>query len=248
MVTANSSTRTVDRALRLLAVVCDNDAITLSDGARRAGLPPSTALRLLRALEASGFVKRTEGGSYRPGPRLVQLGASALGRQALVGMAEPALRRIVAATGESAYLSIAGPAETAIYIAMVEGTHAVRHTSWVGRAIPSAELAVGAVLRGEVGPAGYIAERDRIEPDVTAIVAPIRRPGGIAGALSLLGPSYRIDDDAMRVYGRIVGDEANALSTQLDAPTQLAAPAHSGAAAQPDAAAVIAMTAQGAPG
>ena len=130
-------------------------------------------------------------------------------------MAEPALRRIVAATGESAYLSIAGPAETAIYIAMVEGTHAVRHTSWVGRAIPSAELAVGAVLRGEVGAEGYIAERDRVEPDVTAVVAPIRRPGGVAGALSLLGPSYRIDDDAMRVYGRIVGDEAEELSAQL---------------------------------
>ena len=79
MVTANSSTRTVDRALGLLAVVCDNDAITLSDGARRAGLPASTALRLLRALEASGFVRRDEAGSYRPGPRLVQLGASALG-------------------------------------------------------------------------------------------------------------------------------------------------------------------------
>ena len=195
--------------------MCDNDAITLSDGARRAGLPASTALRLLRALEASGFVRRDEVGSYRPGPRLVQLGASALGRQALVGMAQPALRRIVAATGESAYLSIAGPAETAIYIAMVEGTHAVRHTSWVGRAIPSAELAVGAVLRGEVGPEGYIAERDRIEPDVTAVVAPIRRPGGIAGALSLLGPTYRIDDDALRVYGRIVGDEAASFGPTL---------------------------------
>ena len=189
---------------------------------------------MLRALEAPGFVRRDEAGSYRPGPRLVQLGASALGRQALVGLAEPALRRIVASTGESAYLSIAGPAETAIYIAMVEGTHAVRHTSWVGRAIPSAELAVGAVLRGEVGPAGYIAERDRVEPDVTAVVAPIRRPGGIAGALSLLGPSYRIGDEALRVYGRIVGDEADELSAQLDA------------SARSTAAPATAMTAQGA--
>src|SRR5450631_2587398 len=223
MVTANSSTRTVDRALGLLAVVCESGAITLSDGARRAGLPPSTALRLLRALEASGFVKRSEVGSYRPGPRLVQLGASALGRQALVGMAEPALRRIVAATGESAYLSIAGPAETAIYIAMVEGTHAVRHTSWVGKAVPCADLAVGDALRGAVGPRGYVAQRDRAEPDVTAIVAPIRRPGGIAGALSLLGPTYRIDDNTMHAYGQIVSAEADALAAQLDAPPRPAA-------------------------
>jgi IclR family acetate operon transcriptional repressor len=219
MTATSSSTRTVDRALGLLAVVCDEDAITLSECARRAGLPASTALRLLRTLETSGFVARSAAdGSFRPGPRLVQLGASALGRQALVGMATPALKRLVAATGESAYLSIAGPAESAIYIAMVEGTHAVRHTSWVGKAVPCADLAVGAALRGDVGARGYVAERDRVEPDVTAIVAPIRRRGGIAGALSLLGPTYRIDDAAMHRYGQIVASEAGELALQLDAP------------------------------
>ncbi len=218
MTAAMSSTRTVDRALGLLAVVCEQDAITLSESARRAGLPASTALRLLRTMEASGFVARGDDGSFRAGSRLVQLGASALGRQALVGMAEPALKRIVAATGESAYLSIAGPNDTAIYIAMVEGTHSVRHTSWVGRAVPYADLAIGDALRGVVGARGYVAQRDRLEPDVTAIVAPIRRPGGIAGALSLLGPTYRIDDDTMRAYGEIVSTEANALADQLDAP------------------------------
>jgi IclR family transcriptional regulator, acetate operon repressor len=219
MATASNSTRTVERALGLLAVVCDDDAITLSECARRAGLPASTALRLLRTLETSGFVARSAvDGSFRPGPRLVQLGASALGRQALVGMAEPALKRIVAATGESAYLSIAGPAETAIYIAMVEGTHAVRHTSWVGKALPCADLAVGAALRGDVGPCGYVAERDRVEPDVTAIVAPVRRRGGVAAALNLLGPTYRIDDQTMQSYGKTVATEAAALAGQLDAP------------------------------
>jgi IclR family transcriptional regulator, acetate operon repressor len=212
---STSSTRTVERALGLLAVVCDEDSIMLSECARRAGLPASTALRLLRTLEASGFVARGADGSFRAGPRLVQLGASALGRQALVAVAEPALKRIVAATGESAYLSIAGPADTAIYIAMVEGTHTVRHTSWVGKAVPSTGLAVGDALRGAVGPSGYVGQRDRVEPDVTAIVAPIRRPGGVAGALSLLGPTYRIDDDTMRMYGEIVAAEADALASQL---------------------------------
>src|SRR5450432_4066049 len=233
MPAAMSSTRTVDRALGLLAVVCEQDAIMLSECARRAGLPASTALRLLRTLEASGFVSRGPDSSFAAGPRLVQLGASALGRQALVGLAEPALKRIVAATGESAYLSIAGPADTAIYIAMVEGTHAVRHTSWVGKAVPCADLAVGAALRGDIGANGYVAQRDRLEPDVTAIVAPIRRPGGIAGALSVLGPTYRIDDDTMRIYGGIVSEEATALADQLDAP------------AQSDAAVVVAITAAG---
>jgi IclR family transcriptional regulator, acetate operon repressor len=210
-----ASTRTVERALGLLGEVCAEGQITLSECARRAHLPASTALRLLRTLEAAGFVTRDQAGSFEPGSRLIQLGAAALGRQALVRLAEPALQRIVAATGESAYLSMAGANDTAIYVAMVEGTHAIRHTSWIGRAIPLADLAVGVALRGLTPPAGYIAERDRIEPDVTAVVAPIRRSGGIAGALSLLGPTYRIDDEAMHAYGLIVSREASALAVQL---------------------------------
>lgn len=211
-----ASTRTVDRAIGLLSEVCAEGEITLSECARRTGLPTSTALRLLRTLEASGFVSRDAAGAYRPGSRLIQLGAAALGRQGLVRLAEPALRRIVAATGESTYLiSMAGPEDTAIYVAMVEGTHSVRHTSWVGRAVPLADLAVGAEPGGLTPAEGYVAQRGVLEPDVTAISAPIPRPGGIVGALSLLGPSYRIDDDAVRAYGRIVGREARALADRL---------------------------------
>ena len=217
--TSSGSTRTVDRALALLAEVCDEESISLSECARRAGLPPSTALRLLRTLESSGFVARDADGWFGAGPRLIQLGATAIGRQTLIRLAEPALNRIVAATGESAYLSIAGPNDTGIYVAMIEGTHAVRHTSWIGRAIPLENLAVGRALQNLVPADGYVAQRDRLEPDVTAIAAPIRRPGGVAGAISLLGPTYRIDDETMRRYGELVAHEAQDLSRQLGSST-----------------------------
>jgi IclR family acetate operon transcriptional repressor len=212
------STRSVERALGLLSEVCAEGSITLSECARRAHLPASTALRLLRTLEGAGFVARGHDGAFRAGGRLIQVGAVALGRQSLVGLAEPGMARIVAATGESSYLAITGPRDTAIYIAMVEGTHAVRHTSWVGRSVLGANLAVGRALRGESTRTGYFAERDRIEPDVTAIVAAIARPGGIAGALSVLGPTYRIDDDVMRAYGEIVRIEADLIAEQLGVP------------------------------
>lgn len=212
---AATPTRAVDRALDLLAEVCAHEPLSLAECARRAGLAPSTALRLLRTLERAAFVRRDELGSFHPGARLIQLGAAALGRQAIVTMAEPALGRIVAASGESAYLSMAGPHDTAVYVAMVEGTHTVRHTSWVGRAVPMANLAVGDALRGNVPKSGYIAHRDLLEPDVTAIAAPIFRPGGVAGALSLLGPTYRIDNDAMHRFGQIVSREARGLADRL---------------------------------
>jgi IclR family transcriptional regulator, acetate operon repressor len=212
-----TSTRTVERALALLGEVAEHSALTLSGCARRTGLAPSTALRLLRTLEASGFVTRTAAGLYSPGNRLVRLGALALGRQSLVGEVRPSLQRIVERTGESAYFVIRGTDDTAIYLAMVEGTHAIRHTSWVGRAIALEDLAVASALRGDVPSAGYVAQRDRLEPDVTAIAAPIRWTGGIAGALNLLGPTYRIDESAMHSYGEIVAGEAAELGARLGA-------------------------------
>jgi urocanate hydratase len=211
----SASTRTVERALDLLAEVCAKPPISLSECARRADLPASTALRLLRTLEATGFVSRDRRGAYRPGARVLQLGAQALGRQSLVELAQPSLTRIVEQTGESTYLVVRGSGDTALYLAMVEGTHPVRHTSWVGRAIELADLAVGAALKGNVPDEGYLAQRDKLEPDITAIAAPIRRPGGVVAALNLLGPTYRIDEPTSHNYGRIVSAEAAAIGALL---------------------------------
>jgi urocanate hydratase len=213
------STRTVERALDLLAEVCVHPQISLAECARRAGLPASTALRLLRTLESSGFVARDAAGAFRPGVRVIQLGATALGRQSLVDLAQPSLARIVEQTGESTYLVVRGAGNTALYLAMAEGTHAVRHTSWVGRAIELADLAVGAALDGDVPDSGYVAQRDRMEPDITAIAAPVRRPGGIIAAINLLGPTYRIDEDTAHGYGRIVSAEAAVIGGLLGAGT-----------------------------
>jgi urocanate hydratase len=211
----SGQTRTVDRALDLLGLVCAGEAPNLAECARRSHLPASTALRLLRTLEVRGFVRRDENGSFIPGARVLQVGALALSRDSLVRLAQRGLERIVAATGESAYLSVAGPDSTAVHVAVAEGTRPVRHTGRVGRSVPMEGLAVGVVLAGSTPPCGYVAQRDRHEPDVTAIVAPVTRAGGVAGALSVLGPTYRISDETMAEFGRIIASEAHRVSEQL---------------------------------
>jgi IclR family transcriptional regulator, acetate operon repressor len=220
MASATGPTRTVDRALELLAEVCTEESLTLSEAARRVGLPVSTALRLLRTLESSGFVSRNNTGEFAAGPRLIQLGAYSLGRHSLLRLAQPAMRRIGERTGESVYLAIEAPGNSAIYIGMVEGTHVVRHVSWIGRTVPLEGLAIGRALTGDVERDGYVAERDHLDPDLTAIAAPIRWAGGVAGALNLLGPTYRIDEQRMHAYGRVVASEAEALGTLLVGPNQ----------------------------
>jgi urocanate hydratase len=213
---AISATRSVERALTLLATVCGGQASTLAECARVTDLPASTALRLLRTLEQGEFITREEdGGGYRAGPRMIQLGAQALGHEQLIPLCAPALQNIVGATGESAYLSVRGPGVTSLYVSIVEGTHSIRHSSWVGRTVPLEGSAVGAVLLDRVPDRGYVTLRSAVEKDVTAIAAPIRRPGGIAGALSIVGPDYRLDHTTAERYGQLLAREASAVARSL---------------------------------
>lgn len=212
---AASATRSVERALALLASVCDGDATTLAECARVTDLPASTALRLLRTLEKRDFVSRDDAGEYRAGPRMMQLGAQALAQERLVQVCRPALLSVVGATGESAYLSVLGPGTTALYVAMIEGTHSIRHTSWVGRTGPLEGSAVGAALLGQVSEAGFAVRRSTLEPDVIAVAAPLRTPSGVAGALSIVGPDYRMDPPTADSYGRLLVTETAGIARTL---------------------------------
>lgn len=218
---AEPSTRTVERALQLLGSVCDAGYITLAEAARETELSASTALRLLRTLEASGFVRRDPEAGYRPGMRIVQLGAQALSHESLVSLAMESLRHLVASTGESAYLSVPSlggtAAEHSVYIAVEEGTHSVRHTSWVGRSIPLEGSAVGVVLRGKTPAEGYVVVDRGVEKDVTAIAAPITVGRGdetrVIAALSVVAPSYRMTAGLVSAIGLQVAAEAHTILT-----------------------------------
>ncbi|HEY4280680.1 MAG TPA: helix-turn-helix domain-containing protein, partial [Conexibacter sp.] len=70
-------TRAVDRALGLLSATVEAPS-PLTELARGAELAPSTASRLLGALQRHGFVRRGEDGRFRSGPELVRLAAATL--------------------------------------------------------------------------------------------------------------------------------------------------------------------------
>jgi IclR family acetate operon transcriptional repressor len=211
-------TRTVERALAIMAAVGEQRALTLADCSRACDLAPSTALRLLRTLESSGFVRRGDDGLYRPGPRLLQLGAYVLSSESLIDVCRPAMEQLAATTGESTYLSVEGHGSTALYISIVDGTHSVRHSSWVGRTIPLTSSAAGQALRGELPKLGFITVEAGIESDVTAIAAPIRSADRIVAALSLVIPSYRVTDRLTTKYGRLLVAATADVSARLGRP------------------------------
>jgi IclR family acetate operon transcriptional repressor len=209
------ATRTVERALALLASVCDSGGANLADTARDCELAPSTALRLLRTLENAGFVSKDDYGMYRPGSRLIQLGAQALSNESLIDLARPAMEELATETGESVYLSVEGHAATALYIGIVEGTHSVRHASWVGRTVPLDTSAVGNALKGKVPEDGYVVVERGVEADVTAIACPVVSQARIVAALSLVVPSYRLTTPQAAQYGRRLVSAAAVASARL---------------------------------
>lgn len=211
-----SPVRAVQRAFDLLARLGDGQpAPTLTELARSSGLAISTVARLLGALEHAGFVHRN-GVGYEPGARLVQMGLSALRRLTLFELAEPHLRRLSAASGETANLATRADADHAIYLRQVVSPKSIHHATWLGRMLPMKRTAVGQALAGNVNAAGYVAKKNTLEPDVTAIASPIRGPDGeIAAALSITGPSYRISETDVRRFGAMVAEEARLASEVL---------------------------------
>lgn len=207
----DATTRSADRVLGLLRVVCEHDGVKLADAAKAMALSPSTALRLLRTLEANGFATRRDDGLYRPGYRMVQLGVQALSHESLVATSRRSLAALVAESGESAYLSVAADHGNGLYLAIEEGTHAVRHVNWVGRTFPLEGSAAGAVLLGRVDAGGYVAVADAVESDVTAVAAPVMAGSRVVAALSIVAPSYRTDPAAAARLGDLVAARAAAL-------------------------------------
>jgi IclR family acetate operon transcriptional repressor len=216
----NGQPRATDRGLALLRVVADHPGgIALADAARAVELTPSTALRQLRSLEAAGFAERDDDGRFVPGAELLRIARSLASSAALPRLAEPVLAALAAHTGESAYLAEPADGRHAIYAAMEPGTHAVRHVSWLGHRVPRRGTAVGAALAGDVESDGTAVRTDAVEEGVTAISAPVFGPTGtVIGALSLVGPSYRLAGTRLRSARAALADQAMALSALAGAP------------------------------
>jgi len=218
-----TGTRTVERALTLLAAVAEEGG-TLTQLARAAELSPSTASRLLATLAGQELVRRDEFGRYGPGSRLRQLAAVALRSDPVYELAGPHLAALARETGETANLAVAADDQRVVYLRQAASPKLVQIASWAGRTIPRRGTALGAAMRGAVGEHGYVARAGAVEPEVTSIAAPVYDSGGeIAAALSVLAPNYRVSPSRIETCGRAVARHAAELSRSLGATVAVAA-------------------------
>jgi DNA-binding IclR family transcriptional regulator len=98
----------VDRALRILETFPrDRQDVSLTELSERVGIHPSIVFRILRTCVARGFIsKDPTTRRYSLGPRLLELGLSAVGHLDLRQQALPVMQRLSAAVGETVLLLV----------------------------------------------------------------------------------------------------------------------------------------------
>ena len=110
--------------------------MSVSEIAVKARLHKSTAHRILIALEYNGLIQQNRHtGNYYLGLKLFKLGNQAVARINLREIAKPHLIDLMEETQESVHLAIPDDNQV-LYLEKVEGPHALRMPSRVGRRIP----------------------------------------------------------------------------------------------------------------
>lgn len=237
----------VSRALSVLDVLAERGTdVGTNELARETGINASTVSRILSTLADAGLVEHVESnGRYRLGVRLVQLGNVVLAHLDLRERARQQLEALVAATGETATLSIAAERE-AVTVDFVRSPASVQSVAQIGRPSVAHATATGKVMlafgdgRLPPGPLpvytrrtiarrttlAHEIERVRVEgwaqavgereDDLNALAAPVRGARGeLSAIVGVQGPAGRFHRHAMRAAVPRVLDAAAGISARL---------------------------------
>jgi IclR family acetate operon transcriptional repressor len=140
----------VDHALQLAMLLWQSHTLRVSDAAEHLGVARSTAHRLLAMLVFRGFARQLEGSPlYVPGPVLSDAGSRAMAKLEIQRKAEPFLRRLSEATGETSTLQMLDGREVA-FVDTVESSNPVRVGSRTGLTLPAHTSAGGKVLLSQL--------------------------------------------------------------------------------------------------
>ncbi len=141
-----ASVQALDRGLKILSVVAERDALSLSEIAARSGIAASTAYRMLTTLGHHGMVEfDPEAQLWSVGVDAYRIGSAFLRRRKLVDRARAVMQELMEATGETANLGVAED-DCVVFVSQVETHQAIRaffrpgtrspfHASGIGKAV-----------------------------------------------------------------------------------------------------------------
>lgn len=187
---------TLERGLRLLHILGNQENLSLTELARQAGLNKATALRLLRTLEQQGFVWRDGRQSYWLGYSLLVITRNLSLRGWLAHSIQPELTLLAEQTGETAsFFSMSE--NQRLCVAAANGWRDVGHRLNVGDTLPMTGASGEVFIRYTEGrPEHYTPQIFQSLGMRVAELASIATPifssdGKLIGAVSLSGTRTR---------------------------------------------------------
>lgn len=204
---AAKRTESVERAMSILsAFSSQRPKMRLSELARETGLHKSTVLRITTSMAIYGFIQRDERGWFSVGPSVWRLGQifrrDFLSREFVA----PALKELVAATGETASFYVrAGEDRVCLY--RENSPNLLRFHAEEGMRLRLSTGASGLVLRRFSGdpvedpnvftPRGTAFSDGRTIPEIASVATPVfSATGTLRGALTVSGLGTRFDEAA----------------------------------------------------
>lgn len=238
------SVRAVDRALDILSAFKGvTEGLTVAELLKRVHLSRPTLYRLLRTLENKGFVVSLgDPQRFRLGPSVAQLAHSWNAGLDLADVAEPTMRRVWEATGETVALFVPEglmrlcvaelPSRQALSFRRGVGyrERLVRGAS--GRSI-LAQIESGIDLKSyaagtdvdidkcraelaKIRKRGYAVSRNELIEGAVAIAAPVFDGSNrVVASLGVFGPSLRLPQAKVDAFGSLLVSEGAALSAAL---------------------------------
>lgn len=139
-----SGAQAVLRAFDILNTLTDCErGLGLSEIVARSGVSMATTHRLLKTLEADGYIRQYQDRTYSLGPRLIELGRTA--STLLPEWADQYLLELVEQTGETANLAVLD-ADEVVYVAQARSQMGLQLTTPIGARLPAHCTAVGKAL------------------------------------------------------------------------------------------------------
>lgn len=216
---SNSDIRAVARIGQILGLFGPQVLeLTAADIAERTGLNRTTAYRYCASMVAAGILERgSRRGTFALGGLMLELGVHALGRERIVEIAGPHLRKLSSTVRMTAVLGIRGAQGPVVALVEEDTSRVVVVTVHVGTRLGATAaqthvfLAHGDTQMEEVVMAGLSpAERSQLEADVEtvrrqgyamlfneegtfAVAAPVFDEKGLCATVAILGTGHPTD-------------------------------------------------------
>ena len=196
----------IDRAAQILDCFgFDHQELSVSEIGAKTGLHRSTAHRILMALEYNDLIKQNPStGKYHLGIKLFKLGHQAVSQLNLREICRPFLSRLMNDTKETIHLAVLDD-DQVLYLDKVEGPHALRMPSRVGRYIPTYCTSLGKAMLSclDDQEVKSILRRQTLKPHTENTVKNINQFLADLGSVRKRG--YAVDNEEIEIGLRCVG-------------------------------------------